>query len=117
MVIATASFEGDWYDGAKTELAHGQVLVKVYDMDGLYYEVRDERRFNLDQEHDPFQMQPWALYEALPGCLDDPVDPEFDGCPTCGEDGGTSCGLPSCGLLPPTTWPFPTSCHFNERRT
>ena len=20
-------------------------------------------------------------------------------CPTCGEDGGTSCGMPNCGLL------------------
>jgi hypothetical protein len=22
-----------------------------------------------------------------------------DRCPTCGEDGGTSCGMPNCGLL------------------
>jgi hypothetical protein len=33
-----------------------------------------------------------------------PVPEEFDladdgGCPVCGEDGGTSCGMPNCGLL------------------
>jgi hypothetical protein len=24
---------------------------------------------------------------------------DCDACPTCGEDGGTSCGMPNCGLL------------------
>ena len=24
---------------------------------------------------------------------------DVDKCPTCGEDGGTSCGMPNCGLL------------------
>jgi hypothetical protein len=29
-----------------------------------------------------------------------PYKPEaFDACPVCGEDGGTSCGMPDCGLL------------------
>jgi hypothetical protein len=32
--------------------------------------------------------------------LDDWMRDEDDGrCPTCGEDGGTSCGNPNCGLL------------------
>ena len=26
-------------------------------------------------------------------------DEDTEGCPTCGEDGGTSCGMPNCGLL------------------
>ena len=26
-------------------------------------------------------------------------DDEDGACPTCGEDGGTSCGAPNCGLL------------------
>ena len=28
-----------------------------------------------------------------------PQDCDDDRCPTCGEDGGTSCGMPNCGLL------------------
>ena len=28
-----------------------------------------------------------------------PHDFDEDRCPTCGEDGGTSCGMPNCGLL------------------
>ena len=36
---------------------------------------------------------------AAPEELLDP-DADDDGrCPTCGEDGGTSCGMPNCGLL------------------
>lgn len=27
------------------------------------------------------------------------TDDDNEGCPTCGEDGGTSCGAPNCGLL------------------
>jgi hypothetical protein len=28
-----------------------------------------------------------------------PLPEEYDGCPICGQDGGTSCGMPNCGLL------------------
>lgn len=32
--------------------------------------------------------------------ITEPDQDEGDGaCPTCGEDGGTSCGAPNCGLL------------------
>ena len=27
------------------------------------------------------------------------TDEDTEDCPTCGEDGGTSCGMPNCGLL------------------
>ena len=37
-----------------------------------------------------------GLIEApCQGCNDD----DDGSCPTCGEDGGTSCGMPNCGLL------------------
>ena len=40
--------------------------------------------------------------DLCPDCLKDSyrVVPADTSCPTCGEDGGTSCGLPNCGLLP-----------------
>jgi hypothetical protein len=40
-----------------------------------------------------------AALQAL-NALDVWAQDDDDGrCPTCGEDGGTSCGAPSCGLL------------------
>jgi hypothetical protein len=41
-----------------------------------------------------------------------PAPEEFDmaddgGCPVCGEDGGTSCGMPNCGLLSAAPVPVP----------
>ena len=48
-----------------------------------------------------------------------PVPEEFDvaddgGCPVCGEDGGTSCGMPNCGLLsaPPVSQAEPVGYFF-----
>lgn len=43
-----------------------------------------------------------ALREALaaqPAAPEECDMADDGGCPTCGEDGGTSCGMPNCGLL------------------
>lgn len=37
-----------------------------------------------------------ALLRAF---LAEPSEADDTSCPTCGEDGGTSCGMPNCGLL------------------
>ena len=43
------------------------------------------------------EYKPVPLYAAPPAAPADMADD--GGCPVCGEDGGTSCGMPNCGLL------------------
>ena len=45
----------------------------------------------------PLELQ-HAARHAL-NTLDDTHSDDECRCPTCGEDGGTSCGMPNCGLL------------------
>lgn len=45
---------------------------------------------------------PLALQQSAQDALNTLDDAHTDDgghCPTCGEDGGTSCGMPNCGLL------------------
>ena len=56
----------------------------------------------------PMRAYARAVLAAQPA----PVPEEFDmaddgGCPVCGEDGGTSCGMPNCGLLSAAPVPAP----------
>ena len=37
--------------------------------------------------------------KRLEAALAEPSEADDTSCPTCGEDGGTSCGMPNCGLL------------------
>lgn len=46
----------------------------------------------------PREIVKW-LMDFEHGAAQQQVDDEDERCPTCGEDGGTSCGMPNCGLL------------------
>lgn len=43
----------------------------------------------------------WQLLDPIeePAAKAQLVNEDDGSCPTCGEDGGTSCGMPNCGLL------------------
>jgi hypothetical protein len=71
----------------------------------IYYEWRRDTGYvpwvdggNSDKQDDARKIARAVIAGAAP------VLEEFDmaddgGCPVCGEDGGTSCGMPNCGLL------------------
>lgn len=103
-VLGYLEYHGNEYHEACAELREA-LQEKPLEWYGLHVDTDGERnvwkeknkRLRAELDAMPIAMPVFTRSEGFDVYVTPPVD-EDTSCPTCGEDGGTSCGMPNCGL-------------------